>query len=44
MVLKLIQSPAYIERFKAFMDYTGRPAYLEYVTKPEFRLKVKRLI
>ena len=44
MVLKLIQSPAYIERFKAFLDYTGRPTYLEYVTKPEFYLKIKRLI
>ena len=44
MVLELIQSPAYIERFKAFMDYMGRPTYLEYVTKPEFRLKMKRHI
>ena len=44
MVLELIQSPAYIERFKAFMDYMGRPIYLEYVTKPEFQLKIKRLI
>ena len=44
MVLELIQSPAYIERFKAFMDYMGRPTYLEYVTKPEFRLKIKRHI
>ena len=44
MVLELIQSPPYIERFKAFMDYKGRPTYLEYVTKPDFRLKIKRLI
>ena len=43
-VLDLIRTPAYIERFKAFLEYTGRPAYLEYVTKPEFQLKLKRLI
>ena len=44
MALGLIQNPPYIERFKAFMDYKGRPTYLEYVTKPDFRLKIKRLI
>ena len=43
-VLDLIRTPAYIERYKAFLEYTGRPAYLEYVTKPEFQLKLKRLI
>ena len=43
-VLDLIRTPAYIERFKAFLECTGRPAYLEYVTKPEFQLKLKRLI
>ena len=43
-VLDLIRTPAYIERFKAFLEYTGRPIYLEYVSKPEFRLKLKRLI
>ena len=44
MALELIQSPAYIERYKAFLEYTGRPVYLEYVSKPEFQLKLKRLI
>ena len=43
-VLKLIQAPAMIERYKAYLEYTGRPIYLEYVTKPSFRLKLKRLI
>ncbi len=42
--LELIRTPAYIERYKAFLEYTGRPIYLEYVSKPEFRLKLKRLI
>lgn len=43
-VLDLIRTPAYIERYKAFLEYTGRPVYLEYVSKPEFQLKLKRLI
>ncbi len=43
-VLDLIRAPAYIERYKAFLAYTGRPVYLEYVSKPEFQLKQKRLI
>lgn len=43
-VLEMIQSPAYIERYKAFLEYTGRPIYLEYVSKPDFQLKLKRLI
>ena len=43
-VPEMIRSPAYIERYKAFLEYSGRPIYLEYVTYPEFRLKLKRLI
>lgn len=43
-VLDLIEAPAIVERFKAYLEYTGRPAYLEYVTKPSFQLKLKRTI
>lgn len=43
-VLNLIQAPAIIERYKAYLEYAGRPIYLEYVTKPSFKLKLKRLI
>lgn len=43
-VLELIQAPAIVERYKAYLEYTGRPIYLEYVTKPSFQLKLKRLI
>ena len=43
-VLQWIQAPAIIERYKAFLEYAGRPTYLEYVTKPSFHLKLKRLI
>ena len=42
--LELIQAPAIIERYKAYLEYAGRPIYMEYVTKPEFELKLKRLI
>jgi RimJ/RimL family protein N-acetyltransferase len=41
---KLIQSPAILERFKAYLEYSGRPVYLEYVTRPEYGLKLKRLL
>ena len=43
-VPELIRTPAYIERYKAFLEYTGRPTYLEYVSRPEFQLKLKRHI
>ena len=43
-VPELIRTPAYIERYKAFLEYTGRPTYLEYVSRPEFLLKLKRHI
>lgn len=43
-VLNLIKAPAIIERFKAFLEYEGRPTYLAYKTRPEFELEVKRLI
>ncbi|MDE7325064.1 MAG: NUDIX hydrolase [Lachnospiraceae bacterium] len=43
-VLSLIQTPAIIERYKAYQEYMGRPIYMEYVTKPVFEIKLKRLI
>ena len=43
-VLEMIEAPAIIERFKAYLAYAGRPTYLEYVTKPAFELKLKRLV
>lgn len=42
--LKMIIAPAYIERYKAFLEYNGRPTYMEYVTRPTFEMKVKRHI
>lgn len=43
-VLELIQTPSVAERYRAYLAYTGRPTYLEYVTSPSFTLKLKRLI
>ena len=43
-VLDMIKAPAIVERYKAFLEYTGRPTYMEYVAKPVFELKLKRLI
>ena len=43
-VLDLVQAPAIIERYKAFLEYVGRPTYMEYITKPTFELRLKRLI
>lgn len=41
---ELITSPSIVERYKAYLEYAGRPIYLEYVTKPSFQLKLKRTI
>ena len=43
-VCSLLQASAIRARFQAYLEYTGRPVYLEYVTKPEFQLKLKRLL
>lgn len=43
-VSELISSPAIIERYNAFLEYAGRPIYMEYVTYPSFQLRLKRWI
>ena len=40
----MINAPAIVERFKAYLEYSGRPVYLEYVTRPSFQLKLKRTV
>ncbi len=40
----LITAPAYAVRFQAYLEYAGRPAFLEYKHKPIFELKQKRTI
>ena len=40
----LITAPAIAVQFQAYLAYTGRPAFLEYVTWPTFQLKAKGTI
>ena len=42
--LERIKGPAIIERYKAFLEYTGRPVYMEYRTRPAFELRLKRTV
>ncbi len=43
-VLDYITVPNLVERFKSYANNKGDIQYLEYVTKPEYSLKEKRLI
>ena len=41
---RLITAPALAARFQAYLEYAGRPTFLEYKHKPVFELKQKRTI
>ena len=41
-VMTYMTSLAYRERFQAYLNFDGTVTYLEYVTRPEFNLKLKR--
>ena len=41
-VLNMITAPAIQTRYKAFLDYKGGVNYMEYVTKPNFEMKIKK--
>ncbi|WP_282939227.1 NUDIX hydrolase [Paenibacillus sp. RC67] len=41
-VLELIKSPAIRARYQAYLDFAGQVHYMEYVTKPQFELKLQR--
>lgn len=43
-VLEYISAPDFVEKFKAYLKFTGDIEYLEYVSKPEYNLKLKYLI
>ena len=40
-VLGMMTTPVYIERFRTYLEYKGRPYYLSYKTKPEFVMEMK---
>ena len=39
-VLDVIQHPAYRTRYQNYIDFAGTVTYMEYVTKPEFQIKI----
>jgi len=43
-VLDMIEAPAMRERYQAYLDFNGTVNYMEYVTQPEFKLKLKRYV
>ena len=43
-VLDFITAPAIRTRFRAYLDFGGATAYMEYVTKPEFEIKYRAII
>lgn len=43
-VLALLTVPDFVEKYKAYLTFSGDVKYLEYVTRPEFILKTDRLI
>jgi 8-oxo-dGTP diphosphatase len=43
-VLDRITAPAIRTRYQAYLDFCGKIAYMEYVTKPQFELKLNRNI
>lgn len=43
-VLDLITAPAIRARYQAYLDFDGKTQYMDYVTKPDFELKLSRKI
>lgn len=40
----MISAPAIRTRYQAYLDFEGSIHYAEYITKPEFELKMNRKI
>lgn len=43
-VLQYIKAPAIRMRFQAYLDFNREVVYMEYITKPEFEIKLRRNI
>lgn len=43
-MLDYIKSSYLVEKFNAYIKFQGDVKYLEYIMKPKFNLKIKRLI
>lgn len=44
IVLDMVTASAIRTRYQAYLDFRGSVSYMEYVTKPTFEVKVKRII
>ncbi|MDQ8735874.1 NUDIX hydrolase [Paenibacillus sp. LHD-38] len=44
MALEAITAPAIRTRYQAYLDFGGSASYMEYVTSPDFDIKLKRSI
>lgn len=43
-VLDLITAPAIRTRYQAYLEFDGTIPYVEYVTKPKFEVRMKRMV
>lgn len=41
-VLNMISAPALRTRYQAYLDYNGSINYMDYITRPQFELKMRR--
>ncbi len=41
-VLAMVSAPAQRARYQAYLDYNGNVNYMDYVTKPQFEVKLER--
>lgn len=41
-ILDYVTTPALVERIRAYLEFSGSVRYLAYVSRPEFRLSVRR--
>ena len=43
-VLDVVTAPAIRTRYQAYLDFGGSSWYMEYVTKPDFEVKLKQIV
>lgn len=43
-VLGMMTAPAMRVRYQAYLDFDGNVNYMEYITKPDFKLRLNRII
>ncbi len=43
-VLEHLTVPDFIEKYKAYLNFNGQVEYMEYVTKPQFEVKMQHLV